>query len=128
MQRWGQLWPWSYRSWIINNSYAISIYRHWYCEFESRSGLGVQHYVIKFVSDLRQVGGFLQLLRFPPLIKLTARYNWNIVESGVKYHKTNKHTNKLSCRLQTIWQTSLNIMLRERPFNLLWCFVLKFLC
>ena len=26
----------------------------------------IQHYVIKFVSDLRQVGGFLQVLRFPP--------------------------------------------------------------
>ena len=38
----------------------------------SRSGRGVQHYVIKFVSDLRQVGGFLQILRFPPPIKLTA--------------------------------------------------------
>jgi hypothetical protein len=33
---------------------------------------GVQHYVIKFVSDLRQVGGFLRVLRFPPPIKLTA--------------------------------------------------------
>ena len=32
----------------------------------------IQHYVIKFVSDLRQVGGFLQVLRFPPTIKLTA--------------------------------------------------------
>jgi len=32
----------------------------------------IQHYVIKFVSDLRQVGGFLQLLWFPPPIKLTA--------------------------------------------------------
>jgi hypothetical protein len=31
----------------------------------------IQHYVIKFVSDLLQVGGFLQLLRFPPPIKLT---------------------------------------------------------
>ena len=29
----------------------------------------IQHYVIKFVSDLRQLGGFL---RFPPPIKLTA--------------------------------------------------------
>ena len=28
----------------------------------------VQHYVIKFVSDLRQVGGFLLVLRFPPPI------------------------------------------------------------
>ena len=34
------------------------------CEFESRSGRGVQHYVITFVSDLRQVGGFLRVLRF----------------------------------------------------------------
>ena len=31
----------------------------------------IQHYVIKFVSDLRQVGGFLPVLRFPPSIKLT---------------------------------------------------------
>jgi hypothetical protein len=32
----------------------------------------ILHYVIKFVSDLRQVGGFLHVLRFPPPIKLTA--------------------------------------------------------
>ena len=32
----------------------------------------IQHYVIKFASDLRQVGGFLRVLRFPPPIKLTA--------------------------------------------------------
>jgi len=35
----------------------------------------IQHYVIlikKFVSDLRQVGGFLELLQFPPPIKLTS--------------------------------------------------------
>jgi hypothetical protein len=35
-------------------------------------GQGVQQYVIKFVSDLRQVGGFLRFLLFPPTIKLTA--------------------------------------------------------
>jgi hypothetical protein len=32
----------------------------------------IQHYVIKFVNTLRQVGGFLQVLLFPPPIKLTA--------------------------------------------------------
>jgi len=32
----------------------------------------IQHYVNKFVSDLRQVGGFLRLLRFPQPITLTA--------------------------------------------------------
>ena len=32
----------------------------------------IQHNVIKFVSDLQQVGGFLRVLQFPPPIKLTA--------------------------------------------------------
>ena len=32
----------------------------------------IQHYMIKFVSDLQQVDGFLRVLRFPPSIKLTA--------------------------------------------------------
>ena len=31
-----------------------------------------QHYVIKFVSDLQQVGEFLRVRQFPPPIKLTA--------------------------------------------------------
>ena len=48
----------------------------WCCEFESRSGRGVQHYVIKFVGDLLQVGGFLRVLRFG--------------ESGAKHHQPPK--------------------------------------
>ena len=32
----------------------------------------IQHYVIKLVSDLRQLGGFLRVLQSPPPIKLTA--------------------------------------------------------
>jgi hypothetical protein len=32
----------------------------------------IQHYVIKLVSDLWQIGGFLRVFRFPPPIKLTA--------------------------------------------------------
>jgi hypothetical protein len=32
----------------------------------------IQHFVIKLVSDLWQVGGFLWVLQFPPPIKLTA--------------------------------------------------------
>ena len=32
----------------------------------------IEHYVIKIVSDLRQVGHFLWVLRFPPPIYLTA--------------------------------------------------------
>ena len=33
----------------------------------------IQHYVIKFVIDLRQVGGFHRVLWFPSPIKLTAK-------------------------------------------------------
>jgi hypothetical protein len=43
----------------------------------------IQHYVIKFVSDLQQDGGFSPITSTP-------EYNWNIVESGVKY--PNPHT------------------------------------
>jgi hypothetical protein len=50
----------------FTTTYASSAYHHW-SDFESESGLGVQHYVIKFV-------------------------NWNIVESGVKHHQTKKQT------------------------------------
>jgi hypothetical protein len=71
----------------LKTTYAINAYHHWYYEFESGSGRGVQHYVIKFVSDLRQVSGFFGSSGFhynrPP------RYSWNIVESGVKHHQTN---------------------------------------
>jgi hypothetical protein len=31
----------------------------------------IQHYEIKFISDLQQVGGFLCVLGFPPPLKLT---------------------------------------------------------
>ena len=64
----------------FTTTYAISAYHHWCDEFESRWGRGVHHYVIKFNSYLRQVNGFLRVLRFPPPIKLTAtislKYCW----------------------------------------------------
>jgi len=37
----------------FTTTYAMSAYHHWCCEFKYRSGRGVQHYVIMFVSDLR---------------------------------------------------------------------------
>ena len=64
----GTSWSLSYVSWIYN--YICNR-----CEIESHSSevYSIQHhYVIKFVSDLRQVGGFLWVLPFPPPIKLTA--------------------------------------------------------
>jgi len=72
----------------FTTTYAISAYHHWCCEFECWSWWIVQHYVIKFVSDLRQVSGFLWVVQFPP------RYNWNIVESGIKHHQTNKRSQR----------------------------------
>jgi hypothetical protein len=44
------------------------------CKFVPRLGevYSIQHYVINFISDFRQVGGFLWVLRFPPPIELTA--------------------------------------------------------
>jgi hypothetical protein len=72
----------------FTTTYAISAYHHLCCEFKSHSDevFSIQHYVIKFVSDLRQVSGFLRVtLRFPPQI------NWNIVESGIKQHNQTIH-------------------------------------
>ena len=56
-----------------------------------------QYYVIKFVSDLRQVNDFLQVVRFPPPIKLDTccelvtdapfLLNFQQVSSLVQYQK-----------------------------------------
>jgi len=40
----------------FTTTYATSAYHHWCCEFKSRSGPGVQHCLMKFVNDFRQVG------------------------------------------------------------------------
>ena len=72
---------------------GVSVYHHWCCGFESRSGRGVHYYVITFVSDLWQVSGFFQVLRFPPPIKLTTtiylKYCWKW-----SWTPSNKQTNK----------------------------------
>jgi hypothetical protein len=67
------LWSWSY------GSYELQLAMQWVpitTNVVSSNPIhgevySIQHYVIKFVSDLRQVGGFLLALQFPP-IKLTA--------------------------------------------------------
>jgi len=38
---------------VVGFTIAIGVHHHWCCGFDSRSGRGVQHYMIKFVSDLR---------------------------------------------------------------------------
>ena len=55
-------------------------------EFESRSKRGVQHYVIKFVSDLRQFGGFLRHNISEILLKVAL--------STIKQQKTNNRSGR----------------------------------
>ena len=43
---------------VFTFTYVIGAYHHWGCEFESRSGRDVEHYVIKLFSDLRPVCDF----------------------------------------------------------------------
>ena len=66
-------------SWDIN--YLKKIFFIWFGNDNIVHGevYSIQHYVKKFVSDLRQQ------YNWPP------PYNWNVVESCVKHHKTN-HT------------------------------------
>jgi hypothetical protein len=74
----------------FTTTYTISVYHHWCCEFKSRSGQGVQQYVIQFVNDLRQVSGFLWDIqnKFGKLEqKGSPMQMWLfIIESGVKSH------------------------------------------
>jgi hypothetical protein len=53
-----------------------------------------QHYVIKYVSNFRQVGGFLRVLRFPSTNK-TARHDISEILLKVAL-STTKPTNKLT--------------------------------
>ena len=56
----------------LTTTCVINAYHHYCCEFESHSWQGVLDTAVcdrKFVSDLRRI------LRFPPPIKLTARYS-----------------------------------------------------
>ena len=69
----GALWSWWYGSWIYN---LLPIQLVPFTTKVSSNPVhgevySIQHYVIKFVSDLWQVGVFLRKLWFPPPIKLT---------------------------------------------------------
>jgi hypothetical protein len=77
----GQSWPWSYGSLLVHmQSVAITTE---VVSLNSSHGkvYSIQHYMIKFVSDLRQVCDFLRIVWFPPLLKLTVPSHWlyNIV-------------------------------------------------
>jgi hypothetical protein len=60
-----------FSTWLKDNTWQILVLSKLVVSSKAYHGdvHSIQHYMIKFVSDLRQVGGFL---RFPPPIKLTA--------------------------------------------------------
>ena len=89
----GSSWSWSYGNWIYNYLvYAIGTYHHLFCEVQSCLWRGVQHHVIKFVSDVWQVVGFL--LPDTPVFFTNETYNHDITEILLKVALNNiKPTN-----------------------------------
>ena len=85
----------------------ISAYHHRCCELESRSGRGVQQYVVKLDCDLRQVGGFLRVLRFPPPMKLTHNITEILLKVALNTIKqTQKQTNLEDIHLHLSYSNS----------------------
>jgi hypothetical protein len=71
---WRPSWSWLYDGWIYNYlcNQCLSPLTLWVWILFHGVVYSIQHNVIKFVSDLRLVGCFLWVLRFPPPMKLTA--------------------------------------------------------
>jgi hypothetical protein len=69
----------------FTTTYATSVYHQWSCEFESRSWRDILDTTLwnKYVSDLRQVGGFFHQYNWPP------RYKWDIADGVAKHHNPN---------------------------------------
>ena len=77
---------------VFPTTCAINAYHHWCCMFEFRSWQGVLDttlcdQVCQWLATCRWFFyghfGFLHQWNWPP------RYNWNIIESGVKHHNPN---------------------------------------
>ena len=77
----GVSWSWSYSSWIYNYlcNQCLSPLMLWVL-IPPKRGVPNTTLCDKVVSDLRQISGFLRVLRFPPTIKLIAtiqlKYCW----------------------------------------------------
>ena len=108
----GPPWSWSYGSWIVQLPLqSLSITTE---DVSSNPAqvYSIQHYVIKFVIVLRQVGGFLRVLRFPVSIKLTATIwltcdvTWVpdkvIFRSVTAYNKNVSGQGKLSAQIEQV--------------------------
>ena len=77
VQYFNNIYYFKYKNVAVMVNFAISAHHHWSYEFECRSGemYSIQYYVIKFVSDLWQAGGYLRALRFPLKILIKVALN-----------------------------------------------------
>ena len=84
----------------FTTTYAIRTYQHKRRELDSSSGevYSIQHYVIKFVSDWCQVGGFRGLFK--------------LIKRGVKHHKPKPYI-----RGTPYWDKTKNISLSIKSFR-----------
>ena len=73
----------------FTTTYAINAHHYW-CDFESRSGQGVQHYVIMVSVTCDMSVVFYESSDFLLQKIWRPRYNWNIVESGFKLYQAEK--------------------------------------
>ena len=98
----------------FTTTYATSAYHHWCCEFESRSGRGVQHYVIKFVNWLATGRWFTS---GPPVSSTNKTDRHNITEIVLKVAlSTIKETNICLC-IEICFR---NILIMKLFFKFYW--------
>jgi hypothetical protein len=96
---------------LISYSKLISYFRY----FPS-----VQHYVIKCVSDLRQVGGFLRVLRYREILLKMAlnSIQWNIKPNQMAYFMLSNCTDKSNhCPIKSFWIDFMLLPKKERMYS-----------
>jgi hypothetical protein len=76
----------------------------------------IQQYVMKLVSDLRQVGGFLRILRFRPEILLEVALSTITLTKYLSYKLNLSYATILQCSRGKSHKTSLTIRsIRRKP-------------
>ena len=101
----GSSWPWSYGSWIFNYLYSQCLSSLMLWVWIPLMVRYTQYNIMRWSLSV-VFSGFLHQLNRPP------RYNWNIVESGVKHHNPNPIL-ILACTSPADW-TWLNLTSQAR--------------
>ena len=103
-------WPsWSYGSWIYNYL-SVSVTTN----IVSSSGevYSIQHYVLKFVSDLRQVGGFLLVLQFSPPITDWHDISWIFLKVALNTITITHYVPNLDWLFMVFWNLLVYLIFR----------------